>query len=111
MIRESRLVELINIVESVRQDLLWMKEELGEKRSVSPLYLAKYERYMSLLEKYVQIFVKLRKEFGDVLDEERDETISAILWELKFMTPEEREEILKELLQRRAVRKEELDVG
>lgn len=97
----SRVLEIEQSIEVVRKLLLMFVNKLSSKGDTSLGWIREdLEQLLGLLNRYVELLIKLKREFSDVIEGGVDEDIE-LMWDVKLLEVEDKEkvkEFIKELL-------------
>lgn len=97
----QRVMEIEQSIEVVRKLLLMFVEKLQSRGSEGFGWIKEeLEQLLNLLNRYVELLVKLKREFGEVLEEQVDD-VTELLWDIRILDSEDRLKVkrfVKELL-------------
>lgn len=99
---KDRVAEVEEIVEFVREVFQRCVGRLKEGRDVQSLNLKWLKEdlmdLLILLNKYVELLIKMKKEFSDIYTETTDDIIE-LVWDIRILDEEDRKEV-KEFVKR-----------
>lgn len=108
---KDRVAEIEGMVEFVREVFRRCVDRLKEKGDVQSLRWLKEDLMdlLILLNKYVELLVKMKKEFSDIYTEVPDD-VTELIWDIRILNEEDRKEVrefIKRILREKYGSKEE----
>lgn len=90
---KSRVLEIEQSIEVVRKLLVMFVNKLEAKNDVGFSWIKEdLEQLLGLLNKYVELLVKLKREFSDVLEDSVDEDME-LIWDIRLLEIEDKEKV------------------
>lgn len=90
---KSRVLEIEQSIEVVRKLLVMFVNKLEAKNDVGFSWIKEdLEQLLGLLNKYVELLVKLKREFSDVMEDSVDEDME-LIWDIRLLEIEDKEKV------------------
>lgn len=99
---KDKILEIEQSVEVVRQVVLGLVDKMKNRGDIGgrKWIMEDLEQLLGLLNKYVDLLIKLKREFGDVFEEQVDE-VTELLWDIRLLDESNRlkvKELVKEII-------------
>lgn len=92
---KERVMEIEKVIELVREMLLKKVEKLRDMKEGVSFYWLKEDLMdlLTILSKYVDLLVRLRREFSDIYEERFEDEVIELVWDVRLLDKEDRERV------------------
>lgn len=92
---KEKVIEIERVIELVREMLLKKVEKLRDMKEGVSFYWLKEDLMdlLTILSKYVDLLVRLRREFSDIYEERFEDEVIELVWDVRLLDKEDRERV------------------